>query len=421
MSDVATPGRRDGGGEPFRARTMLLLLAIGIIGFAGMLVLGAYAPDLRTGRNGGAHALSDSAVGYSGIVRLAAETGRHPRVIRSDHDFGSSSLLVVTPESGSVPLGAMLEAREGKPTLVVLPKWATAADPDTRGWVRRAGPIPRFEPETVLAPGWKCQVRLRRSGGRPLVNMSNLPASIAFAAPRPVQVIAGIAHPDKRREKATEAAPAQMIPLLTDGRGGIVLARLGDGPLYVLADPDLLANQGMKDARQAASALALLDWLNGLDKGSIGFDVTTNGLSHSPSPLKLAFDPPFLAMTLSIVAVLILVGIHAFGRFGAPARRTRALAFGKRALVDNSAAMIRRAGYEARLGDRYAAVIRERAAATFGVPSRLRDAALDAYLDGLGGEARFSDLARAADAANDRPSLVAAARALHIWYREKLA
>jgi hypothetical protein len=419
MSDVATPGRRDGGGEPFRARTMLLLVAIGIVGFAGMLVLGAYAPDLRSGRNGGAHALSDSAVGYSAIVRLAAETRRHPRIIRSDHDFDSEDLLVVTPESGSVPLGDILQSRIAKPTLIVLPKWSTAADPDHKGWVRRDGPILRDEPETVLSPVWKFRIRLRRSGGRPLVNAGDLPREIAFIAPRPVQVIAG--YTVRKPRPGDRQSNNGVVPLLTDGQGGIVLAQLRGGPLYVLSDPDLLANQGMKDAHQAASALAMLDWLNSGGAETIGFDVTTNGLSHSPSPLKLAFDPPFLAMTLSIVAVLILVGIHAFGRFGAPARRTRALAFGKRALVDNSAAMIRRAGYEARLGDRYAAVIRERAAATFGVPSRLRDAALDAYLDGLGTGARFSDLARAADAANDRPSLVAAARALHIWYREKLA
>ena len=44
-----------------------------------MLVLGAYAPDLRSGHNGGAHALSNAATGFSGLVRLAEATGRNPR------------------------------------------------------------------------------------------------------------------------------------------------------------------------------------------------------------------------------------------------------------------------------------------------------------------------------------------------------
>jgi hypothetical protein len=89
--------------------------------------------------------------------------------------------------------------------------------------------------------------------------------------------------------------------------------------------------------------------------------------------------------------------------------------------VENSAKLIRRAGRETSLGGRYVQVIRERAVATFGVPTRLRDAALDAYLDKLSGRGpmRFSELARAAEATRDRASLVAAAQALHQWQKEK--
>ena len=54
---------------------MLLITSIGVFAFIAMLVLGAYAPDLRSGRNGGAHALSNAASGFSGLVRLAEATG----------------------------------------------------------------------------------------------------------------------------------------------------------------------------------------------------------------------------------------------------------------------------------------------------------------------------------------------------------
>jgi hypothetical protein len=217
--------------------------------------------------------------------------------------------------------------------------------------------------------------------------------------------------------------PQRLVPLLTDGKGGIVLARYGTGPLYILADPDLLSNAGMKDPRQAAAALAMLDWMNSTGATSIGFDVTMNGLGHSQSPLKLAFTPPFLAMTLALAAVLLLVGWHALGRFGPIRPRGRAIAFGKAALVENSAKLIRRAGRETQLGGRYAQMIRERAVATFGVPARLKDAALDAYLDKLGAWRghRFSELARAAETTEDREALVAAAQALHQWQKEKKA
>jgi hypothetical protein len=95
------------------------------------------------------------------------------------------------------------------------------------------------------------------------------------------------------------------------------------------------------------------------------------------------------------------------------------VAFGKAALVDNSALLIRKAGREARLGGRYAAAIRERAARFFGAPARLPDGALDQYLDSLKGKQRFTDLMQAADAASDRHSLLDAAQALHDWQGDK--
>jgi hypothetical protein len=54
-------------------------------------------------------------------------------------------------------------------------------------------------------------------------------------------------------------------------------------------------------------------------------------------------------------------------------------------------------------------MIRDRAVSAFGVPARLRDTALDAYLDKLGVRAREVQ-ATVAAAADDRHSLVAARR-----------
>ena len=412
MSDLALGPRTTERADPFRMRTVALMLAIGIIGFVGMLVMGAFAPDLRSGRNGGAHALSNAAVGFSGIVQLANATGRNARIARSESQFGSEDLLVVTPDRGWQELSPVLSQRATKPTLLVMPKWATAADPSHRGWVRVGDVVPDFDPSRLLSPETEFMIHRRRSGGAPLIARNEFDAKIRFAAPRVLQVVTG--QKPNEKHKFT-----RLTPLLVDGRGGAVLLRVGNGPLYVLTDPDLLANIGMKDARQAAAALAMLDWLNSTGATSINFDVTLNGFGHSQSPLKLAFTPPFLAMTLTLAIVLMLVGWHALGRFGPIRPRARAIGLGKAVLVENSAKLIRRAGRETDLGGRYAQVIRERAVATFGVPARLKDAALDAYLDKLGGGHRFSELARAAEATQDRAELIAAAQALHQWQKEK--
>jgi hypothetical protein len=57
--------------------------------------------------------------------------------------------------------------------------------------------------------------------------------------------------------------------------------------------------------------------------------------------------------------------------------------------------------------------------ATFGVPARLRDKTLDAYLDAVNPLHKFTDLAAAAQAADDRTGVATTARALHSWLKEK--
>ncbi|MEO7171141.1 MAG: hypothetical protein ABIY39_12275 [Sphingomonas sp.] len=401
MSDIAIGSK--GADGVFSAHTVILILAIGILGFIGTLVLGAYAPDLRSGRNGGGHALSTAATGFSGLVRLAEATGRHPQVARDIHRLDTEDLVVLTPESGTINLFPILSQRSGKVTLVVLPKWQTVGDPERTGWVHYKGLKPSSDPGGVLAPKEEIEVTRHRSGGVPLVTSPELPRTIRFTAPRPLQTISG----------------AGLTPLITDSQGHIVLAKLTDRPLYVLADPDLLSNIGMADARQAASALDLLDWLNSNEATSIYFDVTLNGFGRSPSPLKLAFDPPFLAMTLAIAIAVFLAAWQGAVRFGSPRRRARAIAFGKVALIDNAAALVRKAGRYAMLGNRYADMTRERASTIFGAPVHLRDGALDTHLDGLGRQPRFSDLAQAARDARDRHSVLSAAQALHQWLWEK--
>jgi hypothetical protein len=404
MSEIAVGGRRNEGA--FNPATVGIMVAVGILAFVAMLVLGAYAPDLRSGRNGGSHALSNAATGFSAIVRLAAATGRDPRIVRSVRDLDGEELAVVTPETGAQDLSEILALRRGKPTLLVMPKWVTASDPAHGGWVKAVGLRPPFDPGRLLAPARPLEVAHHRSGGTPLKTVpAEAPREMRFTAPGALQTISG----------------KGLKPIVTDPEGRIVVAEVEDSRVYVLADPDLLANKGMADLGNAAAGLALLDYLNSTGATSVLFDVTLNGLGRSKSPLKLAFDPPFLATSLALAAAVLLAGWQGAVRFGSPRRPGRALAFGKAALVDNAAALVRKARREAALGGRYAELVRERAAAAFGAPAKLQGDALDAYLDGLGGRQAFSALANAAASAGRRDELLSAAQALHDWQREKQA
>ena len=318
MSEIAI-GSSGSDDSVFKRGTMLLIVAIGTLAFIATLVLGAYAPDLRSGKNGGTHALSNAATGFSGLVGLAEKTGRNPVVVRAESQLDSEDLAVITPDTARANLAGILSRRGSRVTLIVLPKWETERDPKRPAWVRVGGLLSPYQPEGVLAPAWELKVTRRRTHNEALVNAAEtLPLNVSFVAPRIEQTISG----------------AKLEPIITDGEGRLLLGESSERPLYVLADPDLLNNHGMGDERQARSALALLDYLNSTGANSILFDVTANGLGHSRSPLKLAFDPPFLAVTLTIFAAMLLAGAQALFRFGAPRRPARASSFGKAALGD---------------------------------------------------------------------------------------
>ncbi|WP_028969278.1 hypothetical protein [Sphingomonas sp. URHD0057] len=388
---------------PFNSNAMLTIIGVGVVAFIAMLILGAYAPDLRSGKNGGAHALSNGAIGYSGLVRLVQETGRNPVIVRSEQDLGSEDLAVVTPESGSTDLSGILAARGPRATLLVLPKWAAVADPTHPGWVRIRQLVYPQDPETVLAPGIKLAIARSRGRGQRLraVGLGS-PMHAAFLAPAVVQTMSGEA----------------IEPMIVTSDNRIVLGRVRKSALYVLSDPDLINNHGMGDMRQARAALDLLDMLNSTGASSILFDVTANGLGRSRSPLKLAFDPPFLSVTLTIFVAMLLAGWQALVRFGPIHRAERAIAFGKAALVDNSAALVRRAGREAQLGGRYVQLIRDRAVALFQLPPTLDEVTLDTRLEALNARRSFAAAAAAARSADDRSQLVAAAKSLNRWLTE---
>jgi len=165
MSDLSINPGGAAHSDVFRIRTVALMLAIGILGFIGTLVMGAFAPDLRSGHNGGTHALSNAAVGFSGIVQLAEATGRNPQIIRSEHQFDSEDLLVVTPDQGFDDVTSILAARSAKPTLFVLPKWATVADPNHTGWVRVADVTVSIDPASLFSPEAEFKIHRVRSGG----------------------------------------------------------------------------------------------------------------------------------------------------------------------------------------------------------------------------------------------------------------
>ena len=209
-------------------------------------------------------------------------------------------------------------------------------------------------------------------------------------------------------------------PILLDERGKTVLARSRTRGIFVLSDPDLLNTHGLADALTARTASEILGVLR--FKGPVIFDVTLNGFKRGRGLLRLALEPPLLGVTLCLLTAAALMGLHAAGRFGPPARPERALALGQRALADNSAALVRMAKREHRMAEGYAVLARETAARSVGAPRDLDPGQLDAVLDRLGvargAHALFSELMVRARGVKTNAELMAVARQLFQWKTE---
>lgn len=394
--------------NPFNIKVVFGLIAAAVIAFAALLILLAYAEEPGPPGSQGRAAPSRSAVGYAGLVQLMGSF-TDAQVVRSrdDEALYAEDLLVVavTGAGGPEAIRELLRQRGPRATLLILPKWLVQPDRGHPGWVRAVAPVLGPRAATLIDEDLRI-AEVRRNAGDVAQGEDFLEGLSLPVPPEPQAIVSGL-------------TPMATLPRAN----GALLARIGEQPHFVLADPDLLNNHGLRDPARAHAAVRLLTALSPTGATRINFDLETGGAGgrrpDRPSLLQLAFEPPLLAMTSALFIAALLAGYHGAFRFGPPRRERRAIAFGKAALVENSAGLIRLAKREAHLGGAYADVVRTEAARITGAPAWLGGEQLDAHLDRLGraGEARFTDLAAAVANAVDRASLMAAARALHEWKR----
>jgi hypothetical protein len=393
MSDSAAMnvgGDAGGQANPFSPRAVLALVLFGAAVFVALLYMIGAGMTQGSTNDGGAHVGGKGLNGYAGLAALLERQGYAVSRVQSESSLDEAGLLVLTPQHGTKGkeiAEVVNKRRRIGPTLIVTPKWFAVPINEKaggkQGWVQLAGAgtpqWPGFLDNVGVKIGTVRQGRWVADGlSGVLPDPKRVESGFAgnviplVEAPREAGMLAGYVDDD--------GIYPQLDQIALRGRD------FGSGdrglyPVIVVFEPDLLDNYGLADKGNALLALKLIDASLAGSPRRVSFDLTFNGFKRSANLLTLAFTPPFLAATLCLLLAAVAIGWRAFNRFGPPQVAVRAIAFGKRALVTNTAGLIRRSGRRHLVAGPYAAMVRERLARTLALPRSADVAATEAAID----------------------------------------
>ena len=397
----------------FSPRTILALVIVGLVSFSALAVLAAYAPELRGATDPGAHALSSSAVGFKGATVMLKAEGAPvvisravprtlPRGASPPHD-----VMILTPTLATTSKD--LQPFAGRDVLIILPKWVVQQKPLHPNFVDKVGIGENSDRATSMLAAFAPRTEILHRTGVVRSGMRGVIDS-------PTQFL-GLGSIDGLQTIAGDG----WTPRIVDTEGHALLVASKTHPnVNVLAEPDLLNNQGLADLDNARAGLSVVN----VGRGSAGlsFDVTLNGYTRGRGIGRMMLQPPWLAATLCGVAAALLMGLHGLARFGPTLATGRAIALGKRALVDNSAGLVRMARREAELAPAYAALTKTLVGRIAGGGERTaagRDNEL--WLADLArqrGAAAPAELTAQAERAKTPDDLLAVGRSLYHWRLE---
>ena len=365
-------------------------------------------------------AYSVSAIGYAGFYDTLKRLGRP--VGRS---FGSplaqtgaeGTILIIDPDQAHLSSPDLKKTLTTAPrVLLVLPKWRGRPDSQNRDWIDQA--------ERVPLPWAQRTLELIDPNGR--AARRNWPEHWTFNE---------IGLNPVGRDMIQLVRSDDLKPIVAM-RDGILLGEMTRGrqTVWVLADPDLLANHGLHLGTNALFMVRALDRLHGLNRANpkalIVFDETVHGLAPPQgSPFRLLFRFPFVIFALLAVLAAALAACAGSGRFGPPRRPAPILGFGKAGLIDNAARLLDYSGHQAVTLKRYARMILTQTARALHAPRGLSDSALPAWLDRIGQNRGVSrscaDLLRdmgdlTSEETDDLSRLYENARGLYLWKGELL-
>lgn len=389
--------------NPFRTRTVLILIAAGVIFALGFLLVSAYGDRVDRQRSNIPSPTSRFATGYYGLTRLIELSGGSVTLSADATDRPARGILILTPHRATTreQMAAALEdaASETAPVLIVLPKWISFPQPQRPTREQRTAYLPTERIEEILAPLAAARVAREKPGKLDVTTSLPIPD---FKPVDAIQTITG----------------AKIYPLIKSAGGATVLGEVPGAHTYILSDPDLLNNRGLAQRANARAAIAMLAALDPDAPGTVIFDTMLPFGAGDRNVTQLMFEPPFAGVSVALAIAALLAGFATLMRFGPVRREPRGIPLGKAALIENIVSLARRAKRTREGGGAYADAIRDWAARRLALPRTLQGEALDAHLDALRTDTPYAEWATRVRTATSEADLLDAAQKLDDWRKE---
>ncbi len=356
--------------RPFSKVTLWVVIGVSVVSLATAIVLTVVSRDpAEESTSATSDAYSVSAIGHKGLVELLGALDV-PVVVTQlgGGEKASEGLLVMAePRNRSVP-DLRRKIAGARRVLVVLPKWYGRWTEDSR-WIDSAHLVSVDEVDDVLAA---LTLAPRIARGRPPVRWAT---------------DEGFPSPTVARSQHLEVpGDALFTSDVFDGTHTLLGHAMVDGiEVWILADPDVINNAGLRHPENAQFAVTLIDRLRG--DGPVVIDESIHGRRDAESPglLHVLFGFPVVLATVQIMICALLVIWAAFVRFGPRRAAPPPIAPGKDFLIRNTAGLLGFGGHHVEALRRYLEVNITAVTRALHAPDGLSPTATTAWLERIRG------------------------------------
>ncbi|HWP26340.1 MAG TPA: DUF4350 domain-containing protein [Xanthobacteraceae bacterium] len=356
---------------------------------------------------------SRSAIGYAGLADILQRL--HIPVVKSRGNSavqtGPEGVLVIAEPNATAQADAAVRALLKADTILfVLPKWTGARSDQKPTWLHQASELSAQSAQRALRFVAARGELVRESG--PVIWTVNRFGPRAPNVVAPVQLIRG----------------DRLNPLIAAEQGMLLAEIQGlNRRIWILADPDIIANHGLARPGNAELAVEIITRLRG-PGGAVIFDETIHGFITGPvNPFLLLFRFPFVVATAQVLLAVALLLWASMARFGAPQPAPLSLSAGRQRLLQNIANLLELPAHQTVIFRRYVHETIRDVARQLHAPAGLSGESLITWLQGVGSARgvtvdcaaiarRTSELTEAGQ--RDLAPLVRLARDIYRWKRE---